>query len=122
MYNYLELDEHLFEEDSEDIYKGVKVYLLNEDGEIVKNTINGMEQIVETDENGEYQFKGIEAGRYFIVFMYDDENFEITEYQRIGISSTRDSDAILTAIDFAGNTKEGAVTDLIEILAIIYEF
>lgn len=103
-------------QDDEDIINGIKVYLINEKGEIIKDYKTGEEKIATTDIDGEYQFKNIEKGKYIIIFMYDNTIYDITEYQKNGIVNDRNSDAILKTIVFEGNEKQVGVTDIIEVL------
>lgn len=102
-------------QDNEQILSNVLVYLLDENNEIVKDKDTGAKLEVITDENGEYCFKKLDEGKYFVVFVYDNENYEITEYQKQGISYQRNSDVISTFINFNGSQREVAITDTLKI-------
>lgn len=102
-------------QDDEDIITGVTVYLINKNGEIIKDYETGEEKISVTDIDGEYEFKNVEPGEYMVVFMYDNTLYNITEYQKAGVVNDRNSDAILKTIQFNGSEKEAGVTDIIEV-------
>ena len=101
--------------DNEAFLSGITVYLLNEDGSIVKDKKTGQEKVAITDVNGDYQFKGLDKGSYLVVFIYDSEKYELTEYRKMGITGDRNSDTLLTNINFNGQQIEGAVTDIVKI-------
>lgn len=102
-------------EDNEDVISGVKVYLIKENGEVVKDYKTGEEKIAVTDLDGEYEFRNVEQGKYMVIFMYDSSIYNITEYQKEGVVNDRNSDAILKTIYFEGENREAGVTDIIEI-------
>ncbi len=102
-------------QDEEDIITGVTVYLINKNGEIIKDYETGEEKISVTDIDGEYEFRNVESGEYMVVFMYDNTLYNITEYQKTGVVNDRNSDAILKTIQFSGQEKQAGVTDIIEV-------
>lgn len=102
-------------QDDEDTITGVTVYLINKNGDIIKDYETGEEKISVTDIDGEYEFRNVESGEYMVVFIYDNNNYNITEYQKLGVVNDRNSDAILKTIELNGQTKEAAVTDIIEV-------
>lgn len=83
--------------------KGISNILLKlydaETNKVVKQTT--------TDESGEYTFSGLQNGKYYIIFNYDKSKYTLTEYQKEGVDSTRNSDAIVTS--------SIAITDVITI-------
>lgn len=102
-------------QESEEFLKGITVYLINENGNIVKDYKTGEEKKTTTDLDGDYEFKNIEPGKYMVVFMYDSTQYDITEYQKNNVINDRNSDAILKKINLGGQEREAGVTDLIEI-------
>lgn len=102
-------------QDAEETIKGIKVYLLKPNGDIVKDYKTGEEKIAISNDKGEYEFTNIEKGKYMVSFVYDTNTYNITEYQKTGIVNDRNSDAILKTIYINGNSQEAGVTDLIEI-------
>ena len=89
--------------------------MLNKDGTIIKDKKSGKEKTCITNENGDYQFKGLEQGSYLVVFIYDNSKYELTEYRKMGANTDRNSDTLLTNINFNGQLIEGAVTDIVQI-------
>lgn len=102
-------------EDGEKVLAGIKVYLMNTDGSIVKDSKTEEEKIVITDSDGEYAFRNLTQGNYIVLFVYNSEEYDITEYQKQGVVGERNSDVILTRINFEGTEQDGAVTDIIKI-------
>ena len=102
-------------QDEEKTISGVNVYLLKENGEIAKDYKTGEEKIATSNEDGEYEFNNIEKGKYIVIFMYDNNTYNITEYQKTGLVNDRNSDAILKTVYINGNSQEAGVTDLIEV-------
>ena len=102
-------------QDSEELIKGISVYLIKENGEIVKDYKTGEEKSTITDLDGDYEFNNVEPGKYMVVFIYDNNEYEITEYQKYNIINDRNSDAILKIINFNGQEREAGVTDVLEI-------
>lgn len=102
-------------QDEEKTISGVNVYLLKENGEIAKDYKTGEEKIATSNEDGEYEFNNIEKGKYIVIFMYDNNTYNITEYQKTGVVNDRNSDAILKTVYVNGNSQEAGVTDLIEV-------
>ncbi len=102
-------------QESESLLSGIKVYLLKENGDIAKDYKTGQEKIATTDSNGAYEFKNIETGKYIIVFMYNNEEYSITEYQKTGIANDRNSDVISKKVIFDGKEVDAGVTDIIQV-------
>lgn len=102
-------------QDDEIAITGLKVYLITEKGQIVKDYKTGEEKIVSVGSKGEYEFKNIEPGKYMVVFMYDNTLYSITEYQKSGVVNDRNSDAILKTVYINGIETTSAVTDIIEL-------
>lgn len=103
-------------QNNEILLSGVKVYLMNAEGSsIVRDAKTGEEKIAVTDINGEYCFKNLQAGNYLVIFIYNDEEYDITEYQKKNVIAERNSDVIITQVNFNGEITNGAVTDLIKV-------
>ena len=102
-------------QDNETLISGVDVYLLKENGNIAKDYKTGEEKITKTDSNGEYEFRNVEAGNYLIVFMYDNKEYAITDYQKTGVINDRNSDAISKKVIFNSQEVDAGVTDLIQV-------
>ncbi|MBQ9297585.1 MAG: hypothetical protein IJ223_00880 [Clostridia bacterium] len=102
-------------QDSENTISGITVMLVNENGEIAYDYDTNEEKVTQTNLNGEYEFNNVEKGRYMIIFMYDNNKYTVTEYQKAGIVNDRNSDAILKEVLFNGNAFEAGVSDFIQI-------
>ena len=86
-------------ETEEQKLNNIEVYLINEAGQTV--------QTATTDANGDYTFTNLKAGKYIVAFKYDDTIYNLTDYQKDGVSGSVNSDVI---------GKSGtAITDTIEI-------
>ena len=86
-------------ETEEQKLNNIEVYLINEAGQTGQTTT--------TDANGDYTFTNLKAGKYIVAFKYDDTIYNLTDYQKDGVSGSVNSDVI---------GKSGtAITDTIEI-------
>lgn len=74
------------------------VMLLDEKTQNIAKDKDGNEAITTTDENGVYEFKEIEKGKYSVIFIYDSKNYYATEYQKEGIAESQNSDVISATI------------------------
>ncbi len=74
------------------------VMLLDEKTQNIAKDKDGNEAITTTDENGMYEFKEIEKGKYSVIFIYDSKNYYITEYQKEGVAESQNSDVISATI------------------------
>lgn len=70
-----------------------------------------------TDSNGAYNFSGLEKGNYILVFKYDTDTYSITEYQKSGIATSLNSDAISKEITLMGVQTKVGLTDTISLEA-----
>ena len=93
---------------NEELLNGITVKLIESESGIIQNT-------TKTNTSGTYEFSGVKAGSYLVIFEYDSDKYTVTTYQKEGVASNANSDAILTTIDQSGKTKNGAVTDTIKI-------
>ena len=93
---------------NEELLSNITAKLVDSSSGVIQNTQT-------TDSNGEYVFSGVKNGTYLIVFEYDSTKYIVTTYQKEGVVSNVNSDVILTTINQEGQSKEGAVTDIIKI-------
>ena len=94
--------------DTEQKMSNITARLVNSDtGVIVKS--------VTTDSKGEYTFAGVANGNYLIVFDYDTVKYTVTTYQKAGVETNVNSDAITTKIEQDGKQRNAAVTDRITV-------
>ena len=91
-------------DNSERKIANMEVYLFNQqDGiQVAKTT---------TNENGNYAFENIAQGKYFVVFNYDNTRYQVTQYQKEGVNSNKNSDVIEKQINLNGQTRKVAMTE-----------
>ena len=94
-------------ETEEKFISDMKVYLLDKNGEII--------QTATTDANGQYKFDGVKQGKYYVVFEYDVNKYQVTQYQAEGINSTNNSDVVENAITLNGQKQKVAITKELEV-------
>ena len=98
-------------DDSEPKVPDVQVLLLdNSSGDVAKD-LNGTDLITKTDSNGDYAFSNVIQGSYTVIFFYDSANYSPTTYQKDGVDSARNSDAIAKDVLYEGQTRRAAVTE-----------
>lgn len=101
---------------SEKSLEGLKVMLIDATtGNIVKDIVNGTAKQTRTGTNGAYTFTNIPAGKYIVVFEYDTNAYELTQYNKAGIDTDKASKAISTNANIDGELKLVGITDTIEI-------
>lgn len=95
-------------EASEQLLSNINLKLINSvNNEIIATT--------NTNDNGTYIFDNLAKDSYFIIFEYDTNIYELTEYQKEGVSTELNSDAIETNINQNGVVTKVAITDTIKI-------
>jgi len=100
----------------EELLANVKVILVNKStSAIVKDKDTKQEKSTKTNEQGQYEFSNIEQGRYFVLFVYDAAKYSITDYQKEGIDTSVNSDAINTEVILHGEKMIAGITDTIEV-------
>ncbi len=93
---------------NEPILSGISVLLVNLDE---PNNITGRT----STSNGGYIFSDLTAGNYIVVFQYDTEHYQITDYRKTGVAENVNSDAIKQEIMLLGNKVNVGVTDTINL-------
>lgn len=104
------LDENLDGErnDNEKLLSGIEVRLLNKE-------TNKVMQTTATSSNGEYSFTGVNKGEYLVVFVYDTEEYKLTEYKKNNVSQSTNSDFINTIMEIRRKEQTVAVSDTIKV-------
>ena len=89
-------------DDTEETMPNIKAKLLNS---------NTNQIIAETTTNiqGQYIFNNLEQGNYIVVFEYNEDEYELTEYKKANVANSKNSKAIKST------NKNEAVTDAITI-------
>jgi hypothetical protein len=81
---------------TEKVLSGINTMLVDvKNATIVKDTIK-------TDKNGKYRFTNLSKGNYIILFQYDTNQYHITEYQKAGVATSLNSDAITKEVNLDG--------------------
>ncbi len=78
-------------------------------------TIDNKKMIVQANNNGEYKFENIPAGRYYCLFEYDTSKYEITKYQVKGVDEGLNNDANKSQVTIDGVAKEVGITDILQV-------
>lgn len=95
--------------------QGIKIKLVNESTGNIQNNEEGTAITAETNEKGEYTLNSIPEGKYIVVFEYDTTKYKLTEYQKEGITSEYNSDAIVKELEIGGTKTVIAATDILEV-------
>lgn len=104
-------------QDDESKLSDVKVMLLyKENNQIVTDSKTGERKIATTDNNGKYEFTGLQPNNYLVVFVYDNSRYTITTYQKNGVPTTSNSDAINMEVVLDGNKTNVGMSDTIKIV------
>ena len=85
-------------EESEKLLPNIEIKLFNlPENELVKTG--------KTSEKGQYSFKNLENGNYYLVFEYDNITYSLTEYNKAGVQENLNSDVILTTENNKNTSK-----------------
>lgn len=104
-------------QDDESKLSDVKVMLLyKENNQVVTDSKTGERKIATTDNNGKYEFTGLQPNNYLVVFVYDNSRYTITTYQKNGVPTTSNSDAINMEVVLDGNKTNVGMTDTIKVV------
>lgn len=94
----------------EQMLSGIEVKLANKNtGEIIKNLTT------KTDKNGNYKFK-VENGEYIVIFQYDTQKYNVTDYKKSGVKDKENSDVINKNMKIDDQDTLVGITDTIKIL------
>ena len=67
-----------------------------------------------TSSNGRYEIE-LENGNYILIFSYDTNRYNLTEYRKEGVLEDRNSDVINRTVEINGNNSVVGATDVISI-------
>lgn len=100
---------------SEAKVQDVEVLLLdNSTGDVAVDS-NSEKLITKTDSKGEYGFSNVKQGKYTVIFFYDSANYSPTTYQKEGVNTENNSDAIDKDVVYEGTTRRAGVTEEITV-------
>ena len=94
---------------TEELVNGITVMLLDTEE---ANAIKAQKQ---TDANGAYSFTDVEAGSYIVVFRYDTNNYQLTEYRKSGVSDNLNSDVSGQEMTIEGQRTLVGATDVLTV-------
>ena len=92
-------------QNNEQLLSEIQTYLLNSNGQIVKET--------KTDNNGNYEYADIESADYTIVFKYNTNQYRITKFKANGVSENLNSNATKQDVVINGEKISAGVTEQI---------
>ena len=92
---------------TEQILSGITVMLLDTQN---ANTVKAQK---ETDGNGAYSFTDLESGQYIVIFRYDSNQYELTEYRKNGIADAVNCDVSKQEMTIGGEKVIVGATDIL---------
>lgn len=103
-------------DNNEKLLEGINALLIDaKTGVIVTDRTNGTIKEAKTSSNGEYTFSNLLPGSYIVIFEYDSGLYNITEYNKTGVTEDLSSKAIQTNVTRDGVTKLAGATNTITI-------
>lgn len=97
------------------LLSNIKVSLINKvTGEFLKNPDNSIKTVT-TGITGYYMFDELVQGEYIVVFEYDNSEYTVTHYQKIGVANNVNSDVQNRTLLINEESKLVAITDTINI-------
>ena len=100
---------------TENMISGITVSLYDAETQSIAKDANGNFQKVLTDDQGEYTFENVDNGSYWVLFEYDSNKYNVTTYQKQGVETTRNSDAIERTVNINGTQTKVGMTDTLNI-------
>ncbi|MBP3255371.1 MAG: hypothetical protein J6M60_02640 [Clostridia bacterium] len=95
----------------EEKVKNVDVLLFNNTtGKVVTNELGEM-LVSTTNSDGLYSFINVPQGKYTVIFLYDTANYSATTYQKDGVATDSNSDAIDKEIVIDGENRLAGITE-----------
>ena len=103
-------------QDDESTLSDMRVMLLyKENNQVVTDSKTGESKITTTDSNGKYEFSGILPNEYIVVFVYDNARYTITTYQKDGVATSVNSDAVNMEVVLDGTRTNVGMSDTIKL-------
>ena len=111
---WLDKNKNGIRDNNEKVLKGIKVILLDKQGNPVKNKDGNVISTV-TEVTGTYKFNNLEKGEYIVAFVYDTSKYTVTKYQVESAKENENSDAIAKQITIDNSTTLVGATDIISL-------
>lgn len=104
-------------DNNEKIMQGIKVMLLNKNGEVIKDK-NGEVITTITSVTGTYKFNNIQRGEYLVAFAYDAQKYTVSKYKVEDASFIEDSDVISKELLI---NNEKTILGITDVIKVVYE-
>ncbi len=105
---WLDSDKDGKRSENEQLLSNIKVKIYNAiTNSLVKETT--------TNNEGKYEFSGLEKNNYIVLFEYDTNNYTLTSYQKNNVNETVNNDVIAREVNIDGNKKSVGVTNTINL-------
>ena len=95
--------------------EGVEVLLYDVTSKKFVTDEKGKTLTKQTDKDGKYTFTNIYLGQYYVIFKYDTDTYNITEYQKSDVDSSQNNDAIEKYARIFNETRTIGMTNTINL-------
>ena len=112
---WIDNNENGIRDEDEGKIKGIKVSLYDLTNKKFVTNDKGDKIEQETKEDGTYAFTNIPRGEYYVLFEYDTEKYNITDYQIADVSSSKNNDVITKKVNINGEIKTVGLTNTINL-------
>ena len=68
-----------------------------------------------TDSEGKYTFTNIYTGQYYVIFEYDTDTYNVTDYQKSDVEASSNNDAVEKYVKIFNETRTVGMTDKIDL-------
>lgn len=105
---WLDKDSNGRMDETEDLIEGINVILID-------SKTNTVVQEIKTSGNGEYVFSKLDPGSYIVIFEYDSNFYDITDYRKTGVEDYLASKVIEAQVKRNGKIVIAAITNPITV-------
>lgn len=98
---------------NEGVKEGIEVLLYDVTNKKFVTDEKGKTLTQKTDKDGKYSFSNIYTGQYYVLFKYDTDIYNITEYQRSGVDNSQNNDAVEKYVRIFNETRTIGMTNTI---------
>ena len=100
---------------NEGVKEGIEVLLYDVTNKKFVTDEKGKTLTQKTDKDGKYSFSNIYTGQYYVLFKYDTDIYNITEYQRSGVDNSQNNDAVEKYVRIFNETRTIGMTNTIKL-------